>query len=969
MSRRRFWRFLTLGVIGVSGWSALGWRQTPTRAQHTAAMSPFAVRLTLGARDEQPSDWSGRVTASNGQVTNIEGVRFDAQDAVQGVEGWKCSTHESVVGTYPLGYPPGGPVTQPQMATQPNGVIVYGTGSTTTRLNVEMAQGRFEVTPGNLIYGKPTALLSGAVRAERVPVPQSVSTGSDEYHDYPAMTADSAGNVWVSWVAYANEKDRVMLRKFDGAAWGEPVQASPTASDYFQTAIAATNRGVQIVYSRREGTNWDLFTRSYAGARLSPETRLTRDAGPDIFPRLVSDSSGKLFLTWQGFRQGQSDIFLKIHDGKSWSKEIRLSDSAANDWQPAIAMDNKGTVYVAWDTYAQGNYDVCLRTYAREKMSPVTWVANSPKFEAHPSLAFDGRDSVWVAWDESGAQWGKDTGFLLREEGKPQGTRLYQTRTMRLALVRNGKIYEPAEDLMKALPPEWREFSELPHLTVDELGRLWVFFRHRTCKRPRADGWAAQGLWEIYATALHQDQWIAPIYIPQSFGRNDSRCATALDRSGKLYLAWVTDGRTYRQPFPRLMSQVLCTHFDLRKDALSAPTMMGRMPNDPEHQGLGVGDQGMKNSPTPTPPPLTPAVLHPNESADVSRIRTYRLNLNGKTYRIVRGDLHRHTDISGDGVGDGSLLDLYRYALDAAKLDFILVGDHHAGNNQEYSWWRTQKSNDLFFLENVFIPCYGYERSVPYPNGHRNVVFPRRGVRTLPNAPGEGGANPTVNTGKVLYPYLQQNDGICTMHTSATDQGTDWRDSDPALEPVVELFQGYHTSYEHAGAPKTVDEKTAIVHGQYRPAGFVWNALAKGLRLGFQASSDHISTHLSYACVYVDDFSRQGLINALKKRHTYAATDNIIMDVRMGSAMMGDEITVSKLPPLTAKIIGTAPIAQVDVIKDNQYVYTAKPNKQEVTLTYLDNNPTQGTSYYYVRVRQTDGQMAWASPIWVTWKP
>jgi histidinol dehydrogenase len=89
----------------------------------------------------------------------------------------------------------------------------------------------------------------------------------------------------------------------------------------------------------------------------------------------------------------------------------------------------------------------------------------------------------------------------------------------------------------------------------------------------------------------------------------------------------------------------------------------------------------------------------------------------------------------------------------------------------------------------------------------------------------------------------------------------------------------------------------------------------------------------------------------------------------MGSAMMGDEITLSKLPPLTAKIIGTAPIAQVDVIKDNQYVYTAKPNKQEVTLTYLDNQPTQGTSYYYVRVMQTDGQMAWASPIWVTWKP
>jgi hypothetical protein len=110
-------------------------------------------------------------------------------------------------------------------------------------------------------------------------------------------------------------------------------------------------------------------------------------------------------------------------------------------------------------------------------------------------------------------------------------------------------------------------------------------------------------------------------------------------------------------------------------------------------------------------------------------------------------------------------------------------------------------------------------------------------------------------------------------------------------------------------------------------------------------------------------------MDAMKKRHTYAATDNVILDVRMGDAMMGDEITLSKLPPLTIKIVGTAPIAQVDIIKDNQYVYTRKPNQREVTLTYLDNNPKPGASYYYVRVLQTDGQMAWASPLWVTWKP
>ena len=43
----------------------------------------------------------------------------------------------------------------------------------------------------------------------------------------------------------------------------------------------------------------------------------------------------------------------------------------------------------------------------------------------------------------------------------------------------------------------------------------------------------------------------------------------------------------------------------------------------------------------------------------------------------------------------------------------------------------------------------------------------------------------------------------------------------------------------------------------------------------------------------------------------------------------------------------------------------AQPGQQEVTLEYRDTNPEPGTSYYYARVEQEDGQLAWASPIWI----
>ena len=90
---------------------------------------------------------------------------------------------------------------------------------------------------------------------------------------------------------------------------------------------------------------------------------------------------------------------------------------------------------------------------------------------------------------------------------------------------------------------------------------------------------------------------------------------------------------------------------------------------------------------------------------------------------------------------------------------------------------RTEKAADLFHVPGGYTPLFGYERSVPYPNGHRNVVFAQRGVKILPISQDEGAAR--VNTGSVLYPWLRQNRGVAFSHSSATDQGTDWRDNDP----------------------------------------------------------------------------------------------------------------------------------------------------------------------------------------------
>ena len=128
---------------------------------------------------------------------------------------------------------------------------------------------------------------------------------------------------------------------------------------------------------------------------------------------------------------------------------------------------------------------------------------------------------------------------------------------------------------------------------------------------------------------------------------------------------------------------------------------------------------------------------------------------------------------------------------------------------------------------------------------------------------------------------------------------------------------------------------------------------------------------MSFAVVVTDDVSRQGIIDAFSRRHCYGATDNIVLVVRSGNHLMGDEFETSSRPVLEIDVSGTAPVKKVHVIRDNKYVYTAEPGGREVKgLRFTDMDAAEGkTSYYYVRVEQADGNLAWASPMWITYKP
>jgi len=145
-------------------------------------------------------------------------------------------------------------------------------------------------------------------------------------------------------------------------------------------------------------------------------------------------------------------------------------------------------------------------------------------------------------------------------------------------------------------------------------------------------------------------------------------------------------------------------------------------------------------------------------------------------------------------------------------------------------------------------------------------------------------------------------------------------------------------------------------------------ALGKGYKLAFEASSDHWSTHMSYAIALVKDATRESLLEAFQQRHIYGASDVILAEVTSGQHIMGDIFSTAAQPELKVKLEGTAPLAKVSIVKDNNHAYVITPGTSSVNFTWRDTAPVPGReSYYYVRGEQQDGEIVWVSPMWITY--
>lgn len=369
---------------------------------------------------------------------------------------------------------------------------------------------------------------------------------------------------------------------------------------------------------------------------------------------------------------------------------------------------------------------------------------------------------------------------------------------------------------------------------------------------------------------------------------------------------------------------------------------------------------------------------------------------------VYWGDLHRHSEFSGDG--HGKVEDHMKKAFDE-KLDFLVITDHailvedpleraffdvniknhrdrsiqdlnpkgasslksslEKGDLQELHrlseerWKEIKKKVDAFNQKGTFITLPAYEwASAKW--GDRNICYEGDGKLITPSSLSE------------LFEQLSDYKALIIPHHpgySRGRRGCFWKVHDQKHERLIEI-------YSQHGSSEKVNSNPSPLHniGMGTNVGnSVQDALNLGLKVGFVGGSDGHRVEDRYVLtgVFAEKLSRKSIFEALWERRCFATTgERITIKFSINGFGMGSIISLDTHPSIKGNVKGTGKIERIEVVKNGEVLQEIKGESEELDFRYEDKErPERPDNYYYLRVIQRDGEMAWSSPIWVSFLP
>lgn len=220
-------------------------------------------------------------------------------------------------------------------------------------------------------------------------------------------------------------------------------------------------------------------------------------------------------------------------------------------------------------------------------------------------------------------------------------------------------------------------------------------------------------------------------------------------------------------------------------------------------------------------------------------------------------------------------------------------------------------------------------------------------------------------------------------------------------ERIAEIYNAWGCSEKTAKEGNTFPIASPAKKGVHEAAeGSLLKALMKNKRVGFVAGglddrsvfaslydTDQKQYSPGLTGVLCDRLTRQHIFDALYNRHCYATTgERIVLGLFLAGYPMGSELSTSTKPGLhinrhlSGYVAGTAPLKKIELIRNGEVIHTFKAEGAFLDFAYDDmidltkasiKAPETGVLFvfYYLRVIQADGHMAWSSPIWVDCLP
>ncbi len=335
-------------------------------------------------------------------------------------------------------------------------------------------------------------------------------------------------------------------------------------------------------------------------------------------------------------------------------------------------------------------------------------------------------------------------------------------------------------------------------------------------------------------------------------------------------------------------------------------------------------------------------------------------------YRMFWGDIHGHSTLSD---GELPVREMYAYARDVALLDIAASGDHETVFDP-VKWETSQQAANDFYKPGGFVTLRGFEWT-SNNFGHRNVYY-RTGDATPALEKLDYQHSHYTMPPSEFYELIEDPGALIIPHHTLV--GTDW-DYHDRRERLVEIYSTWgRTEFSGNSLWDKPDD----------PRGGAQAGVGRGYRLGFIAGSDchdsgpgrcypgSLARNLNFKsglmAVLAPALTREDIFDALWARRCYATTgERMLLEFTADGHHMGDEYRTDVPIQLEARVAGTDRIAWVEIIKNNQVLCAHRGANEIETLDHTDADlpPAGSCHFYYLRVTQEDGNMAWSSPIWV----